>query len=570
MSPDPGKATVAPPEIRYILQLVESAAGCGCFAPVPEGPPDLEKALARLRYTPQDSFLHRFVLETLVQGSTADLEARQSVALPSDTVLRALLAEASDLRQAPSSRSIASDDDLLAAASPLILLRHRRLSDRAVHQRWAALMAANILEHRPLPPPGSPQRPPLPLFSASAPADALDTPLAAIAPCPTDVPEREISLAETIETAISRLARAGILVSAEMRHEASLSPIGLLRQWRLERRVHSGALRYRLGGFQTAYGRGFSPDAARAGYLMEIVERYSAYGEFGPEAVHGHRHRVPLRRAGYSAIKPALDPNDLWLEVPYDDETLHWCPGEQVGPQGAVPLWVPAQCVYLFCNLDEPDLFSALGSTGLGAGNTMDQARLAALLEVIERDAEATTPFDPGACFTVRTADRYLATLLDHYRHCGVDVQFQDLTGPLGVPCYKCFVVDAAGRIVKGTGAHPSGRRALLSALTETMYPYPNGPRSQPGLDGLPVRRLEVLPDHGSGSAAADLNRLERLLHANGLAPIYVDLTRADLGLPVARAIVPGLSHMADFDRFTRLNRRLIKALQAPAAVNNG
>ena len=570
MSAASAKAPDAPPEMRYILQLVETAAGTGCFAPVPEGPPNLERALARLRLSPQDSFLHRFVLDTMIGFSAAELVAREAAAPPSDTVLRALLAEAACLRQAPSGAAHASDFDVLAAASPLILLRHRKLSDRAVHQRWATLLAANILEHRPLPPPASPQRPPLPSSSTIAPADALHTPLAAIAPSPTELQEREIPLGETIQTAISRLSRAGILVSEEMRHESSLSPIGLLRQWRLERRVHSGALHYRIGGFQTAYGRGFSPDAARAAYLMEIVERYSAYGEFGPEGVHGHRHPMPLRRAGYSEIAPALDPNDLWLEVPYGNETLYWCPGQQVGPQGAIHLWVPAQCAYLFCNLDEPDIFSALGSTGLGAGNTMAQARLAALLEVIERDAEAVTPFDPGACFTVRTTDRYLAALLDHYRHCGVRVQFQDLTGPLGVPCYKCFVVDPAGRIVKGTGAHLSGRRALLSALTETMYPYPNGPRSRPGLDGLPVFSIEALPDHGSGSAAADLDRLERLLHANGLAPIYVDLTRADLGLPVVRAIVPGLSLMADFDRFTRLNRRLIKALQPSTASNNG
>jgi ribosomal protein S12 methylthiotransferase accessory factor YcaO len=159
---------------------------------------------------------------------------------------------------------------------------------------------------------------------------------------------------------------------------------------------------------------------------------------------------------------------------------------------------------------------------------------------------------------------------LQHYRQCGIHVQFQDLTTELGVPCYKCFVVGSDGQIAKGTGAHPQGRRALLSALTETMYPYPNGPVSKPGLEALPMKIIEDLPDHSLGSDEADLERLERLSNANGFQVIYADLTREDLDLPVVRALVPGLALMADYDRFTRLNPRLIKRLVRCSNPVNG
>ncbi len=561
-------------EWRYILELVATAAGTGSFAPLPENRPNLETALQRLRACPRDSFLHRYVLQMLAALDPARQSAMRSATRGADLVFKALWAELSLLEEDPAHPTHAEESQIrpLAAASPSILLRHALLADRGSHARWAALMAANLEFHRPLPGIEDPQRPLLPERGCAA-ADA-GVGLEAVSLNPRLCAAPPVPLAETIRTASTRLARAGILVSGEMRHEASLSPVGLLHQWRFQRRVRSGGLDYRLGGFQTAYGRGFGLETARAAYLMEIVERFSAYGEFAPREVLGHRCATPLHQAPFSRMqadgRPALDPNDLMLEVPYQDEPLFWRPAEAVGPGGRTEIWVPAQCVYLFCNLDEPDLFSGLGSTGLGAGNTMTQARLAALLEVVERDAEALTPFSPGDCFAAQSTDPWLQSLLTHYDRCGIQVQFQDLTGPLGVPCYKCFVVGPDGRIAKGTGAHPEGRRALLSALTETMYPYPNGPVSGPGLPALPVRPIEALPDHGSGSMEADLDRMERLLRANGFRLLYVDLTRRDLDLPVVRAIVPGLSPMADYDRFARINPRLIRRLEGLQRAHNG
>jgi len=71
------------------------------------------------------------------------------------------------------------------------------------------------------------------------------------------------------------------------------------------------------------------------------------------------------------------------------------------------------------------------------------------------------------------------------------------------------------------------------------------------------VRVLEDLPDHSTGSAEGDLMVLEQVLVENGYPPSYMDLTRADLGIPAVRALVPGLEWVADFDRFSRLSPRL-------------
>ena len=277
-----------------------------------------------------------------------------------------------------------------------------------------------------------------------------------------------------------------------------------------------------------------------------------------PDTVQDYR----LRRARLSELQSegcsALNPDAIGLEVPYEDQPLYWIEGTTAGPAGATAMLVPFQAVFLFSNLDEIDLFSGLGSTGLAAGGTMAQAQFHALLECIERDAEAVQPYDPERCFRLATRDAAVGGLLADYRERGIDVIFQDCATGLGVPCYKCFVHGPGpDELAKGTSAHFAGWQAALAALTETPYPYPHGPRSISGPVDLPIRYLEELPDYSSGDMDADRHRLETLLAANHFHPVYVDLTRRDLAIPVVRALVPGLELMADFDRYARVNPRL-------------
>ncbi|HSO20449.1 MAG TPA: YcaO-like family protein [Desulfosarcina sp.] len=101
------------------------------------------------------------------------------------------------------------------------------------------------------------------------------------------------------------------------------------------------------------------------------------------------------------------------------------------------------------------------------------------------------------------------------------------------------------------------GKRAVLSALTETPYPYPAGPPSLPAPPGLPWLRFEDMPDFSSDSAERDLSLVERTLIANGFTPAYVDITRKDLNIPVVRALIPGFELAADFDAYSRISPRL-------------
>jgi ribosomal protein S12 methylthiotransferase accessory factor YcaO len=341
----------------------------------------------------------------------------------------------------------------------------------------------------------------------------------------------------------------------------SLSPVAWLRQWQVRFGICNGRHHFNFAGEQTAYGRGLHLEDARAACLMEIVERRSAYADIDAAGTVGfaekHAH-VHARASEWGRDDgTCLDPNRLTLEAPYADAPLYWIEAEMQTLEGPIPMWVPAQCVFMFCNLDEVKLFSALGSTGLAAGASLEEAKFRALLEIIERDSECVMPFSPRTCFDLEAVSPGITMLLENYAELGIQVQFQDITTELGVPCCKCFVPDRDGQVVKGTGAHLDAGRALLSALTETPYPCPEGPPSQPALSGRIRVCLESLPDYADASALRDLQVLETLLLENGYHPIYVDLSREDIGLPVVRALVPGMEMLGGFDRFSRVNPRL-------------
>ena len=370
---------------------------------------------------------------------------------------------------------------------------------------------------------------------------------------------------ETYEQAVNALLENDVLAGQEMRHQASLSPIALLRSWKVDLAVDCGRMRHSLRGEATAYGRGLSLAAARASYAMEIVERASSYVSVARTGEHtfevtNRRRPLPLVHASCAKLrsqgKDFLPLSSLPLETPFEDYVpLYWL--EARDPEGKTVL-VPAQAVFLFCNLDEQSLFLAGGSTGLASGNTEAEARLAALTEIVERDAEATTPFSREGCFVLKSRDERLQALLDDYAARGIQIQFQDITTELGVPVYRCFVMSRRGEVAQATGANLCGSRAALAALTEVPWPYPYGEPTGPALGGLPVRWLEDLPDYSLPSAEASCKLLEKTLCAQGRTPLYVDISRKDLDMPVVRALVPGLELTADFDRFSRPSLRLL------------
>ena len=539
---------------KYELALQYSSDGVAFYSAIPTVDTDLAQALEYLEQGPNDEFMHRHALDLLRKLENTELgELIRSASTPE---IRALLKEAC-LSRSDGARLLEhfASDTGLHHHSPLITLRSRRHKDQDLHARWTELFQQNIFFHEELPEPtkvelDAPVGPPTSRRGSTA--AELHSRFVLADPEPT-IPQEE-----THAAAMDKLYGLGIVSGPEMRHEDSLSPFALLRQWRMGTRIRDARHQLRLSGLMTSYGRCSSLAQARVTLAMEIVERYSSFMTVENGVVQGLLHGGELIRATHSELvargEHHLDPTALRLEAGYDDTPLNWITGEDRHEQ---EILIPVQLAPLFLNLDETRLFSALGSTGLASGNSSEQARLSGLMEVLERDSEAVMPFRIQDCFRISSREPELRELLDAYADQGIDPIFQDCTTEFGIPCFKCFAVLPDGTIAKGTGAHLNGKKALMSALTETPFPYPNGPASKPGPENLPVRSFDQLPDYTTGSFASDLALTEAVLSGWGYEPLYVDLSRTDLRFPVVRAMVPGLELVADFDRYSRVSPRL-------------
>ncbi|MDO5484406.1 MAG: bacteriocin, partial [Desulfovibrionaceae bacterium] len=291
------------PCIDYAYTHSQTRATTGYFSCEPPENLDRDAALALLEATPLDDFLHQHLLRLLGREKPQELAALAATAYDSARdsftrpALAGLLLECALLVPALSNICQCFPPDAavrLAGASPAVYLRAIGQADRQAATRWSALFRANICEHHPLPrsdeadiAPLYPVEDSLALYADMAQkADVMAREHARIMAEGHPAQERPPAQ-ETFLRAVDALMENGILAGPEMRHEASLSPIALLRAWQVDMAVECGALRHTLRGQATAYGRGLSLAQTRASYAMEIVERASAYVSIAGHSVLG-------------------------------------------------------------------------------------------------------------------------------------------------------------------------------------------------------------------------------------------------------------------------------------------
>ncbi|MBW2093682.1 MAG: YcaO-like family protein [Deltaproteobacteria bacterium] len=546
-----------------MLSRLGTGQGVGWFSCIPERDPTFTDLAAALEEHPHDQFMRQYALDRIGKLEPDELLDLVDKAGKRKPLLRVLAYEASLVSEkfAPlRDRLTANNLEALTHSSPLIYIRWSRAARHESHEDWLRLFSENMTWHKPLPPPDG--------AGLSIPYDpeAIDQWWAGRAALEQrshgsggHEKEGRARAKEAVRQVTKKLERLGILRGWEARTEATISPYAVERPWNLDVTLKQGRNHWRLRGELVSYGRGMHIHQARISCLMEIAERYSAFCRAREETLSGYVGAPTLVKGTYTDLKRghgAVDPNEFLLEVPYEDQELYWISGEMAGPEGYSRVLVPAQMVFLFANFDEMSLTSGLPSTGLGAGSTMEEARLSGLLEVIERDAEKVVPYCESRRFLLSSDDPKVHDIIGGMKRKGIQIQFLDLTQEFGIPCYKAFIQGPGGVILKGTAAHLDGKRAVASAMTEIPYPYPYWFGSTAPPEGLRTVNDEELPCFSSGDVSKDLRILEEVLLRNGFHPIYVDLTREELEIPVVKVLVPGLELTSVLDRFSPLSLR--------------
>lgn len=326
------------------------------------------------------------------------------------------------------------------------------------------------------------------------------------------------------------------------------------------------AIRPNSRSVATSQGKGLSPNSARVAALMEAAETW-----------HAERVELPLRFAAAADFPDRLvDLAGLPVRQDRDfdpEQRILWVGGDNLRDQSKV--WVPYEVVHTDYRHPEPPAAGCFhqSTNGLAAGNRRDEAIQHALCELIERDclarwrpADGLIRIDLSRAGPGMSAVGMVAARLEES---GFDFGVFDIAGRLGVPTYVAVLVD---RLVPGshpglgTACHPiaavAAAKALLEAIqVRTSYiagawdeftPAEFAPsgiaHKQAWSQGMLARSADVAPlptddpplEHDPPTSLSWL--LDRLSMSGLDEVIIVDLTRAEIGLPVVRVIVPGLA----------------------------
>jgi len=325
-------------------------------------------------------------------------------------------------------------------------------------------------------------------------------------------------------------------------------------------------------------GKGTTRADAYAGALMEAIERHA-----------GERYDGPVIASSYLNLRSedaCIDP--LEIHVPmvrkYSERLmLEWVKGFDLMTRR--PTFAPLNCVV--APYPNPGLALFYTSTnGLASGNTRVDAVCHALCEVIERDATAlalaraevrpavaailadigfgAAPAERGEVplISLRGLPPRAAALLRKLQRAGLKVQLQNLTSAIGIPTIGCTITEPQGlptvaNTYAGCGSHPDARIALNRALTEAAQsrltciqggredlPDFVPPKGAPPVEarvgaGQPIS-FGDLPSYQHASVNEDVEFIvERMRHSGFDQVVVVDITRADVGIPVVRVIVP-------------------------------
>lgn len=339
-----------------------------------------------------------------------------------------------------------------------------------------------------------------------------------------------------------------------------------------------------------AAGKGMSDAQARASALCEAIERYS--GRFqGDEP----RIRASARELGDAAIHPnavmgysetQYEQRQQWnarglsfqlVPTPFDeDAAIEWTPYWSL-TEGRHK-YLPTAFSYFSYPHSPETFFAGADSNGNAAGNSLEEAILQGFFELTERDAAAIWWYNRLRRPSVDLSsfgEPYLGELQARYTHLSRELWVLDIGNDLGIPTFAAIsrrTDKPAEDILFAFGSHFDARIALLRALTElnqflpaVMHMPADGSGAYQFDDPesirwwktarlkdnlylaphphLPARRASDYERRWTDDVRDDVRTCQAIVEGQGMELLVLDQTRPDIGLPVAKVVVPGLRH---------------------------
>ncbi|WP_164902411.1 TOMM precursor leader peptide-binding protein [Rhizobium leguminosarum] len=327
-----------------------------------------------------------------------------------------------------------------------------------------------------------------------------------------------------------------------------------------------------------AAGKGFTAEQAWKSALFEGLERFSAIYE---------GHVSDVKASARALGQDCLSPNELYhfseaqfqmrrewnrnyrhfqpIPEPFHpDEEISWVPAKSLTSEATK--YIPTAAVF-FHPPEEKNTSSCFAdSNGLAAGPTFRSACARALTELIERDAigiwwynRVTAPSINLDSISDEIFQLHRRQLARHNRA----LRVFSIASESGLPVFVVISWDEeqfAQRLAVGMGCHPNANEALRSALAEHNQKMPVlFSESAARADGLSLlwetiaavgtkellflNEIESISFHEAFADSEEDTEeysLEKIIKKIGSPEIFaVELTKPQIGLPVARLFVP-------------------------------
>jgi len=347
-------------------------------------------------------------------------------------------------------------------------------------------------------------------------------------------------------------------------------------------------------------GKGPTKTHAKVSALMESIERYSSLPSGAPRNFIQGSYDQLSSTSRVLHPEEIVEPLGFHYR---NDMIMDFLPGVDLftGQQ----IMVPAALALFRYSPKAPAVnpFAFHHTNGMASGNVEEEAICHSLCEVIERDAmslaelrASAIPFhflkhimnslkakgypisaissdtfkdDPGIFPDVDISEiefEPAKAMANKFSNAGIPLIIKDITSTVGIPTFNAssieWVTHDYGYLAEGHGAHPDSRIALLRAITEvsqTRAANIQGARDDLrkinyGQDNTDDKRAwQFMPSKNTikfsevrtyfnEDILEDIKLLLDHLKGDGLATaIIVDLTNPEIGIPVVRAVVPGL-----------------------------
>lgn len=370
---------------------------------------------------------------------------------------------------------------------------------------------------------------------------------------------REMDPAETLDRMVPFLGEIGVSRIADI---TGLDSIGL---------PVVVAYRPNARSLATCHGKGGTLNEAKTSAVMEALERHCA-----------ENPNIALRFSSFNELLDEgrvvdLDILPRIVETPPSKtrRTLWAC---ATGMTTGENVWVPFEAIHLDYALPLPTNLECLlmGSGGLASGNTMKEAAVHAITELIERDA-LTLWRSKGAGIQETAVDLesiddpWCADILNTLMRSGTRAAVWDMTSDLGVPAFFCEIWSASSTFrsvgpAAGSACHPLSGIALGKAVLEavqsrltmisgtrddlTREMFVRGP-PRPSLNEPPIYSAKTFTEIPSAPSLFSIDDalddiLGRIRLAGIVEPLIVDLSSDGIPAAVVRVIAPGLEGSCD------------------------